>query len=205
MDKLDLKKQLRELYTARAERPVIVDPEPAGYLMIDGRGDPNTASAYVAAIQALYTLSYTLKFAVKKSRELDYTVLPLEGLWWIPDMRDFMTASKDSWLWTAMIRQPDFITVADVTAAKEEAKRKKKDNPALDGVELATFDEGLSAQVLHVGPYAAEGPTIAALHAWISDNGYGRAGKHHEVYLNNPERTAPEKMKTIIRQPVRKV
>ena len=100
MDKLDLKKQLRELYTARAERPVIVDPEPAGYLMIDGRGDPNTAPAYVAAIQALYTLSYTLKFAVKKSRELDYTVLPLEGLWWIPDMRDFMTASKDSWLWT---------------------------------------------------------------------------------------------------------
>jgi hypothetical protein len=133
----------------------------------------------------------------------DWVVPPLEGLWWSDDTGDFLAGNKDAWEWTLMIMQPEFVTEEMLTKAVEELKAKKK-TAGLDLVRLDTFNEGLSAQVLHIGPYAAEGLTIARLHAFIKDKGYEIRGKHHEIYLSDPQRTEPEKIKTIIRQPVAK-
>ncbi len=170
--------------------------------MIDGHGDPNSAPAYSEAIEALYTLSYTAKFALKRSPAgLDFAVMPLEGLWWTPDMASFSTANKSAWEWTAMIMQPAQVTHEVFEQALESAKGKKQ-LAAFDRLRLESFAEGLSAQVMYLGPYAKEGPTIARLHAFIAEQGYELAGKHHEIYLSDPRRCAPEKLKTIIRQPM---
>lgn len=205
MTKLDLKKEWKQLYNPSAKECVLVDVLPFNFLMIDGAGDPNTAPAYTAAVEALYSVSYTLKFMLKKGAEaVDYAVMPLEGLWWAEDMSTFSTERKNDWLWTMMILQPDFVTPAQVEAAKAEAMR-KKELPALPNVRFETFHEGRAAQIMHLGPYAAEGPTVARLHAFIKERGYALAGKHHEIYLSDPRRTTPEKMKTVIRQPVGKM
>ncbi len=172
------------------------------FLMIDGAGDPNTAPEYAAAIQALYSVAYTAKFTLKKTRGIDYPVMPLEGLWWAEDMTLFGVDGKDDWQWTMMIMQPDDVTPEVIEAARHEAAR-KKENPSLAQLRLAPFHEGLAAQILYVGPYASEGPTIAALHAFIKEHGYSLTGKHHEIYLGDPRRTAPERLRTIIRQPIR--
>jgi hypothetical protein len=202
MQKIDLKKQSKPFYEAKAGGIAVVDLPPLSYLMVDGEGDPNTSASYSAAIEALYSLSYTLKFACKKGpRAIDYGVLPLEGLWWADDPGVFMTADKSSWKWTAMIAQPEFISVAEVEAARAEVC-KKKNIEALDLVRFECFHEGESAQVLHVGPYSAEGPEIERLHAFIHAAGKQLRGKHHEIYLSDPRRTAPDKLKTILRQPM---
>jgi hypothetical protein len=149
-------------------------------------------------------VSYTLKFTLMKAAVLDYRVGPLEGLWWAEDMADFGTARKSDWIWTMMIAQPDAVTNERFAAARSDAAR-KKGLAALDRTRLERFTEGLCAQVLHVGPFSAEAPTIAALHAFIRDQDLGFDGarhKHHEIYLSDPRRSAPEKWKTIIRQPV---
>jgi hypothetical protein len=202
MAKLDVKKDLKHLYAPSTNTVSVVTVPPLRFLMIDGEGDPNTAPAYTQAVEALYALSYTLKFTVKgQSPNQDYTVAPLEGLWWMPDMREFTAEDKSGWLWTAMIMQPDPVTAGMVAAAVEEVRRKK--NPAaLDKVRFEVYDEGLAAQIMHIGPYAAEAPTIAGLHAYIHENGYALRGKHHEIYVSDPGRTAPEKLKTVIRQPM---
>jgi len=192
------------LYKARVGKPELIRVPEMGFVMIDGRGDPNSAPAYAEAIQALYSLSYTLKFALKKSDDVQYRMGPLEGLWWAEDMTRFGLADKSDWSWTMMIAQPDAVTDEHVARARAEVAR-KRELPGLDLAHLTRFEEGLSAQVLHVGPFSAEAPTIAALHAFIHDQGFefdGRQHKHHEIYLSDPRRGAPEKWKTIVRQPV---
>jgi hypothetical protein len=202
MTKLDLKKEMRFLYHA-TRSPQLVQVPPLNILAIDGQGNPNTSIGYQQAVEALYSVSYTLKFMHKQRLDShDYTVLPLEAHWWVPDMTKFSLQDKDAWCWTVMIVQPDFITEDDFELAKEQLQKKGKDLPALPFMRLERFEEGAAAQVLHLGPYDTEGPTIKSLHEFISEQGLTLSGKHHEIYLSDPRRTAPEKLKTIIRQPV---
>jgi len=203
MAKIDLKKELKHLYKPSAKEVVVVDVPKMNFLMIDGSGDPNTAQEYQDAIEALYAVSYALKFMVKRGETaIDYAVMPLEGLWWTDDMSQFSTENKDIWKWTAMIMQPEYVTKDLVDEALPQVK-KKKNPPALSKIRFESFHEGLAAQIMHIGPYAAEAPTIEKMHDFAKENGYELRGKHHEIYLSDPRRTAPEKMKTVIRQPVR--
>lgn len=204
MKKLDLKKELSGLYKVRSGAVSVVTVPELTYLMCDGYGNPNTSRLFKDATEALFSLSYTLKFMVKKEElQTDYGVMPLEGLWWVDDMSEFSTADKDKWKWTLMILQPGLITSKMVEAAKEQV-RKKKGLAMIDAVRLETMNEGLCAHILHTGPYSNEAATIANLHGFIKDNGYKLRGKHREIYLNDMRRTAPEKLKTIIRQPIEK-
>ncbi|MCX6137981.1 MAG: GyrI-like domain-containing protein [Ignavibacteriales bacterium] len=202
MKKLDLKKEYRALFHAPLKSPELIIVPELIYLMIDGQGDPNTAASYHEAIEALYSMSYTLKFMLKKGKaSIDYGVPPLEGLWWTTSMADFSVERKDSWLWTAMIMQPSVITEDLVKKAMDQVAAKKS-LPALTQIRFSSFAEGQAAQIMHIGPYATEAPTIRKLHQFIEANGYCRSGKHHEIYVSDPRRCSPEKMKTIIRQPV---
>lgn len=202
MGKIDYKKELKHLYRPSTKKVEIVEVPQMSFLMVDGEGDPNTAQSFSDAIEALYPVSYTLKFMIKKGEiGIDYGVLPLEALWWSDDMSSFITGNKDAWKWTLMIMQPDFITQIMVKEAMEEVKKKK--NPAsLPLVRFETFKEGKAAQIMHIGPFSEEGPTIEKVHAFIEGNGSRRVGKHHEIYLSDMRRAAPEKWKTIIRQPM---
>jgi hypothetical protein len=204
-DKLDLTKQLKDLYFPSPKAPVMVDIPVLNFLMIDGHGDPNTSPEYQAAVEALYSLSYTLKFAIKKAETIDYAVMPLEGLWWVEDMNLFTTADKSAWDWTMMIAQPEPVTAAWVERSRTEAIKKKGPGETAQAIARIRFEpyaEGRAAQIMHLGPYSAEGPTVARLHDFIVQQGCQRCGKHHEIYLGDPRRTAPEKLKTVIRQPV---
>jgi hypothetical protein len=175
------------------------------FLMIDGHGDPNTAQAYKDALEALYGVAYKLKFISKKEKGMDYVVPPLEGLWWADDMETFAARrDKSTWDWTMMILQPDWINHETVESAVKQAA-KQKDLPAVSKLRLAAYHEGLAVQILHIGSYDEEGPTIAKMHAFALENGYELAGKHHEIYLSDPRRVAPEKLKTVIRQPIRRM
>ncbi len=201
MSKLDLRKRLGPLYDARSE-PALVEVPAMSYLMIDGSGDPN-AEGYQQATEALFALSYALKFAIKKGGGPDYGVLPLEGLWWVDDLAALDLQHRENWRWTSMIMQPDQVTAELVERTREEV-RKKKQLPSLDRLRFETFEEGLAAQVLHIGPYADERPTIERLHRFVEDNGYELRDKHHEIYLGDPRRAAPDRLRTILRHPVRK-
>jgi hypothetical protein len=199
--KVDLRATHKELYTAGRE-PGLVDVPQLSYLAVDGHGDPNTSAEYLHAVEALFSVSYALKFALKRGpHQLDYGVMPLEGLWWVPDMSRFSVEQKSDWDWTVMIMQPDLVD-ADLLGTAIEHSTAKKELPAARLLRLERYAEGLSAQVMHVGPYAAEGPTIQRLHDFIAERGYDRTGKHHEIYLGDPRRSAPERLRTIIRQPV---
>lgn len=202
MKKIDLKKEFAALYKATAKPAVLKVPK-LRYLMIDGQGDPNTSKDFADAITTLYGLSYAMKFMLKKGPEaIDYPVMPLEAVWWADDMNDFMKANKSKWKWTAMIMQPSIINAKTMKAAKAELDRKKKALPAIDLVRLEDMTEGACAQILHVGSYASEGPTIQKLHAFIKDQGKAPRGKHREIYLSDARRMAPDKLRTIIRQPM---
>jgi len=203
MENLDLKKQWRNLYHPPTGETTFVRVPPLTYLMVDGQGDPNKSKAFEQAVEALYSLSYTLKFSLKKSpRAINYGVMPLEGLWWADDPRAFFETDKSTWKWTAMILQPEFISHANVDAAFEEVRRKK--NPvALDRVRFETLYEGESVQTLYLGPFSEEAPTIQRMHDAIHAAGKELYGKHHEIYLSDPRRTAPAKLRTILRQPMR--
>jgi hypothetical protein len=206
MEKLDLKKDLKHLYNPPSKAPVMLEVPPMNFLAIDGKGAPDGPDA-VAAIEALYPVAYTLKFTVKKTQAIDYPVMPLEGLWWADDMSRFSEDDKAAWKWTYMIMQPELITADMVKKAVEEVRR-KKNPPALGKMRFEKFDEGTSAQIMYTGPYSAEGPTIRMLHDFIHGKGLvfdGLKQKHHEIYLSDPRRTAPEKLKTVIRQPARKL
>lgn len=202
MKKKDFKKELKHLYGASAKKVEAVEVPQMNFLMIDGEGDPNTAESYSNAIEALYSLSYALKFMVKKGEwGIDYGVMPLEGLWWADDMTAFAVGNKDAWKWTMMIMQPEFIIPDMVESARQEVGRKK--NPvALPLIRFEAFKEGKAAQIMHIGPFSEEGPTIEKVHAFIENTGSRRRGKHHEIYLSDIRRAAPEKWKTIIRQPL---
>lgn len=202
MKKLDHRKTLKHLYSASAKTIAEVDVPPLRFLMIDGQGDPNTSQDYAAAVEALFSVSYTAKFMLKKGpSQLDYAVMPLEGLWWAEDPSVFVENRRESWRWTMMIMQPDVVADELIAEAIAVVKRKKA-LVALDKLRLETFAEGRAAQVLHVGPFSEEGPTIERLHAFIRSKG-ALAGKHHEIYLTDIRRADPKKWKTIIRQPMR--
>ena len=203
MEKIDYKKEFKNFYSA-AKEPQLVTVPKMSFFIIDGQGDPNTAKAYQEAIEALYGLSYTIKFMIKKgSRGCDYGVLPLESLWWSEEMADFVFSRKDKWQWSAMIMQPEIVTREIVEIARQELA-KKKNPPGLPRLHFLEIEEGLSAQIMHTGPFSEEGPTIAKLHNYIKSNGYYLQGKHHEIYLTDIRRAKPEAWKTIIRQPVGK-
>jgi hypothetical protein len=205
MTKVDLRRDLKHLYNPSTKAVALVDVPPMNFLMLDGSGDPNTSPDYVAAIEALFTLSYALKFRVKQSPDgVDYAVMPLEGLWWVDDPSQFSMRDKGAWQWTAMIMQPPYVTAALVAEMVAETQ-KRKGLAALEKIRFAEYPEGLTAQIMHIGPYAAEEPTIARLHGFIAENGYTPRGKHHEIYLKDGRRTAPEKLQTVVRQPVEKV
>ena len=201
MEKVDFKKELKQLYQASAKEVVRVDVPPMGFLMVDGQGDPNIAPAYQEAVEALFAVAYALKSMVKRGPlALDYGVLPLESLWWADDMRDFGTRDKSQRKWTAMVMQPPFITPAMMYAAVG-ALQANKALAALNQVRLNNFVEGKSAQILHIGPFSKQGPAIEKVHSFIAEHGKPR-GKHHEIYLSDIRRAASEKWKTIIRQPM---
>ncbi|MBI5309278.1 MAG: GyrI-like domain-containing protein [Planctomycetes bacterium] len=199
MEKIDLKKELKHLYAPSAKAVVVVNVPLLNYLMIDGVGDPN-----VEAVEALYALAYTLKFKIKKgTSKIDYAVMPLEGLWWVDDMRQFSVKNKDAWKWTMMIVQPKYVTTQLVEEAAQEVKE-KKNPPPLVKIRFESYHEGQAAQMMHIGPYTAEEPTITAIHNYIAQNNFERRGKHHEIYLKDPRKIAPEKLLTVIRQPFKK-
>mgnify|MGYP001828308090 CR=1 FL=1 len=201
MAKIDFKKEFKHLYSPTKGKFSIVDVPAMNFLMVDGVGYPVDNPAYEQALGALYGISYGLKF-VSKAQGKDYVVPPLEGLWWMEDMSKFSMEKKDEWEWTMMIMLPEWVTrnmvdttIADVT--------QKKDLPALEKLRFESYHEGLSVQTFYVGPYSEEGPTIASMHAHVEAEGFSLRGKHHEIYLNDARKTAPEKLKTVIRQPIK--
>jgi hypothetical protein len=202
MAKIDFKKELKHLYQPSAKEVSVVDVPDMNFLMVNGQGDPATSPEYQEALETLYTMAYQLKFTIKaRHPELDYVLPPPEGLWWAKDMAAFSMNDRDAWQWTAMIMQPDHVTQALFDEAVDKVKQ-KKDLPGLGKLRFERYHEGRAVQIMHLGPYAAEAPTIQKLHAFARENGYELRGKHHEIYLNDPRRTAPEKIKTVIRQPV---
>ncbi len=200
-EKLDLRKQLKAYYSPSAKDFELIEIPPLQYLMIDGHGDPATSQLYRDAMQTLYGLSYTLKFNLKGQGK-DYTVMGLEGLWWMPDMREFSLERRADWDWSAMILQPDFVIPVMVDEAKKQASAKGK-APLSATTRLETLSEGLCVQILYYGPYADEAPTIARMHQLIREKGYSTNGKHHEIYMSDPRKVPPERNRTILRQPVR--
>lgn len=200
LEKVDLRRVLPELYRA-GPTPAFVDVPPLSYLCVDGAGDPS-GEAYQSAVAALYAVAYTVKFSVKRSEHpLDFVVMPLEGLWWAEDHADFVDGVRSAWLWTMMILQPVEVT-DDIVAAAVAHAASKKPVVAEHRLRLETIEEGRCVQVMHTGPYAEEGPVIAVLHAAIAADGSRPRGKHHEIYLGDPRRSAPEKLRTILRQGV---
>ena len=203
MIKTDFKKTLKHLYNP-PRRFVTVDVPEMQFVMVDGHGDPNTTQDYKDAVEALYAVAYKIKFMSKKGLEKEYTVPPLEGLWWAEDMETFITRDKSQWDWTMMIMTPDWIS-AEFFADAVGQVRKAKDPAAINKVRLERYHEGLSVQIMHIGSYDDEGPVLSQMHSdFIPNNGYMENGKHHEIYLSDPRRVAPEKLKTVLRQPIKK-
>jgi hypothetical protein len=201
MERSDYRKELKHLYGPSPKEVAIVDVPAMAFLMIDGQGDPTTSKDYQAAVEAIFTVSYTLKFMAKKGAlQLDYAVFPLEGLWWADDMSAFALERRDEWKWTAMIAQPQYLT-PDLFTTAVESVEKKKHLSSLRIMRFETFREGNAVQLLHVGPFAEEGRSIAKIHTFISAMGGKLTGKHHEIYLSDVRRTSADKLKTIIRQP----
>jgi hypothetical protein len=205
VSKVDFKKEFKHLYQPSAKVFELVEVPPMNFLMIDGKGDPNTAQSYTDAVEALYAVAYKVKFANKKETGRDYVVPPLGGLWWAEDMDTFtVSQDKSAWDWTMMIMTPDWVTRPMFTKAVE-AVQKSKDLPALEKIRLEPYHEGLSVQILHIGSYDDEGPTISRLHhEYMPQNGLQENGKHHEIYLSDPRKVSPEKLKTVLRQPVKR-
>lgn len=201
--KVDFKKEFKHLYQPPAEKFTLVEVPPLTYLMVDGHGDPNSAPAYQEAVEALYAVAYKLKFTSKQAAGKDYVVPPLEGLWWAEDMNTFITREKDAWDWTMMIMQPEWITPEMFGDACRQVE-KAKNLPGLSKMRVESYHEGLAVQIMHIGSYDDEGPVLARLHnEFLPQNGYVEAGKHHEIYLGDPRKVAPEKLKTVLRQPVK--
>lgn len=201
--KVDVKKSL-DSYRARRGEYRFLDVPPLSYLMVDGHGDPNTSAAYADALAAVYPVAYTLKFASKQELSRDYVVPPLEALWWAEDMTSFTSArDKSRWSWTVMILVPEWLRSAQVAGAIEAVRAKRASPVALDLVRLETLEEGRCVQTLHVGPYDDEAPVLAELHdVVVPEAGLRMTGKHHEIYLSDPRRVEPARLRTILRQPV---
>lgn len=197
--KLELRKTTKEFYRPPVGEVELVDLPPTKYIMVDGEGEPGGES-FQQAMGVLYGLAYTMKFRSKKLLKKDYDMMAPEGLWWVRG-RKFDMAKRDEWLWTLMIMVPDFITPSIFSDSAHEL-RERKDPPGLDRARLETLEEGTCVQIMHVGPYSAETASIAKLDAFAKEHGYKMVGKHHEIYFGDPRRTAPSKLRTIIRHPV---
>ncbi|MGK3208340.1 GyrI-like domain-containing protein [Amycolatopsis sp. MEPSY49] len=195
----DVKKDLKQLYAPKNTDWALLDVPEQQFLAIDGRGNPNTAESYQKAVEALYTFAYTIKMTAKRTGE-DFVVAPLEGLWWADDYTAFTVHAKDSWQWTMLISLPGHLGEDAVEEAREAVRRKKKIDPP---VRLEKLHEGRCAQALHIGSYDDEGPLLARLHdEFLEQHGLEPTGLHHEVYLGDPRKTEPAKLKTVLRQPV---
>jgi hypothetical protein len=202
----DVKRELRALYAPKNRDWETLTVPPQRFLAVDGHGDPNTSPAYAEAVEALYAVAYTVKFTSKRAGR-DVVVGPLEGLWYADDASVFSARDKDAWSWTMLISQPDWVTDAEIgeaiAAARAKAAVKKKPLPALDRMRVERLDEGLCEQVLHVGSYDDETPVLARLHGeLLPAAGLRERGRHHEVYLGDPRRVTPDKLRTVLRQPV---
>ncbi|MGE5680619.1 MAG: GyrI-like domain-containing protein [Bacillota bacterium] len=218
MSKIDFKKEFKELFNPPVSKVSVVDVPEMNFIMVDGKGDPNNSELFNDAVESLYSVAYSVKFSLKRQYSKaslseasvtedkafpDYTVPPLEGLWWCGDNTgQFNIDDKETWKWTLMIMQPDFITPADIDSAVRNVSGKKK-LESLRSIRFEKYKEGRTAQIMHIGPYADEAPSVKRLHCFIQENGYRLSGKHHEIYLSDPKKSKPEKMKTIIRQPFR--
>lgn len=201
-----LSKDLQGLYFPPSDEPVTVRIPKMGFLMVDGQGSPNDSKDYMNAIGALYSVAFTAKFTLKKAdKSRDFKVMPLESLWRAENNDDFLTGNKEKWCWTAMIMVPEHVTRHVVKDTIQQLKKKGKDKelPGLQKLRWEAFEEGLRAQIMHIGPYSAERPIIEKLHKYIEAEGHGVSGRHHEIYLGDPRRTKTEKLKTVIRQPMK--
>jgi hypothetical protein len=214
MKKLDLRKDLKYLYQPSSKKIELVKVPKFKFVMVDGKiekgQNPGTSPAFAEAMQALYGISYTLKFSSKldKKNPIDYPVMALEGLWWIED-GTFDISKPGNWHWTLMIIQPNHITESMFESALHKVVEKKGDSPALAKVRFDSFEEGLCVQTMHIGPYATEPVTVERMHAFLQENGYrdrvGLGGKHHEIYIGDPRKADPSKLKTVLRHPVEKI
>jgi hypothetical protein len=201
--KIDLKKEFKQFYNSSSKHPVFVTVPKQTIISIVGQGNPNTSIEFKHAVEALYPMAYKIKFACKKLGK-NYTVMPLEGLWWMDDMKNFTIKNKNLWKWKIFIVQPNFVTQKLFDEVFEEVKSKKEPR-ALSKLKFETINEGLCAQILYIGAYKDEGATIARLHAFIKENGHtfdGLIQKHHEIYLSDMRKTKPEKLRTILRQSI---
>lgn len=222
MKTLDLKKEFKYLYAPSAKKIEIIKVPNLQFAMIDGAIEkgkaPGTSPGFAEATQALYGISYTLKFMLKKRKTnaIDYPVMALEGLWGIKEGLFDITAFekdfyqfKDSWIYTLMIMQPSVITKDLFEEAREQVRKKRGDSPSLAKARLEYFEEGLCAQVMHIGPYATEPATIERMREFLKENSYcdniGPGGKHHEIYLGDPRKADPAKLKTVLRHPIEKI
>ena len=207
MEKLDLKKELKYLYNPSVKKAEIVEVPRLKFLMIDGRIEPGmgpgTSPEFMEKMMAVYGAAYTLKFTSKLRKEnpIDYPVMALEGLWWVED-GNFDINIKDNWIYTLMMLQPEHISQDMLADALAQIRKKRGDNPALAQLRLEEFEEGLCVQMMHLGPYATEPATIEKMHAYAREQGYTLHHKHHEIYMGDPRRAQPEKLKTILRHPV---
>jgi hypothetical protein len=214
MKVLDLRKQYKQLYQPSAKKTEIVQVPNLQFAMIDGAiekgSEPGNSPSFQEATQALYGISYTLKFMLKKRKKdaIDYPVMALEGLWWVED-GIFDITVKDNWFYTLMIMQPDVITNELLEEGRQQVRKKRGDSLALSRLCLMNFEEGLCMQTMHIGPYATEPATVERLRDFALENGYrdlvGSGGKHHEIYLGDPRKADPAKLKTVLRHPVEKI
>jgi hypothetical protein len=201
--KVDFKKTLKQLYNPSKKGLQIVEVPVMNFLMVDGQGDPNTSLEYQQAIEVLYNMSYGIKFALK-SQGYDHIIPPLEGLWWMENINEFTRDNIERWEWTMMIMQPEWVSPETVERVRIGVVKKKGHSNA-ERVRFERYIEGLALQTLYIGPYADEAPVIAEMHNFINTNGYQTNGKHHEIYLSDVRKTPPEKLQTILRQPIRQV
>lgn len=201
MEKLDLKKEYRELYRASEKRYAIIEVPELSYLTIDGQGTPG-GEGFQEAIGALYGLAYGIKFSCKEQGR-DFTVMPLETIWWM-DGAELSEDNRDSWSWKLLIAVPDYVGNAELNSTREAA-RKKKDSPRLKDVRLESMGNGKAAQLLHVGPYDEVGRTVERLEELVKADGYAFSGRHHEIYLNDPCRVDVSRLKTIVRHPIKEL
>jgi hypothetical protein len=205
VEKLDFKNTMKEFYKPSANKVSLVNVPELQFIMIDGKGSPGDSRDYIDAINSLYPIAFNLKFISKKELGKDYTVPPLEGLWWAENMDDFYESNRENWMWTMMIMTPEWLTNKLFQEAMNNSREKKPElDQSIKNVRLEKYCEGVSAQIMHIGPYANEHPTILKLHNFIkASNGKfdGHTQKHHEIYISDPRKAKPETMKTVIRQP----
>jgi hypothetical protein len=202
--KVDFKKSMKDFYQPNSKEVVTIDVPEMQFLMIDGMGSPGDSQEYLDALAALYPVAFKTKF-LSKAKGRDYVVPPLEGLWWADSMEDFTEGNRDKWKWTMMIMQPEWITQGIINEAIENTIEKKPElKELLSKLRLERYKEGKTAQIMHIGPYSEEGPTVEKVHKYIRSQGgtfNGHDKKHHEIYLSDPRKANPATMKTVIRQP----